>query len=85
MPTWIERQKERYDKVITKDLEQHQDAIKLKESLAACWKYPPFQVLLTMLDMHFDPERNLNGDEYQRRMAADYWKLRREMEHKHGG
>jgi len=83
MPTWLERQRQRADAILKKDVEQHDEAEKMDLALRTLWQIPAFMVLLTLLDRRFDPERYLvHGDEHERRMAADYWKIRREMEHK---
>ncbi len=85
MPTWLERQRKKSAaRILKKEAEQHVEGQHITGALGALWRNPSFQVLITLLDKRFDPERYLiSGDEYQRRMAADYWKLRREMEHKY--
>lgn len=85
MPTWLERQRKKAaERILKKDADQHVEAKQIFEAIGALWRYAPFQILITLLDKRFDPERYLiGGDEQQRRMAADYWKLRREMEHKY--
>ena len=80
MPTWQERQAAIVGRVLKREQDQHADAEKMQQALVACWEFPPFQLLVKLLDLRFDPEINLLLDEPRRQLAAEYWQLRRKME-----
>ena len=79
--TYLEEQRQRTERMLKKRQDQKAETEQINLAIASLWGDKRFQTLLLLLDTRFDAERHLTSeDEYKRRMAAEYWSIRKEME-----